>query len=653
MAPRSFGKYEVLARLATGGAASIFLARQPGAAGFSKLVALKTLLAERATDEDFVAMFLDEARLAARLNHPNCVQIYDLGRVRGVYYISMEFIFGETLWNLLTTVTKVKVPLPPNSVAHIIAATCDGLNHAHDLKDGKGKAFNLVHRDVSPQNIMITFEGQTKVLDFGIAKAETGRAPTMAGIVKGKFSYMSPEQITGGQVDRRSDIYSLGIVMFECLASRRLYRGDSPEEIAKLILEHRAPRLRDVVPDIPKPLDEICARALARHPSKRYQSAHEMGEALRNYLDEARYAQTTSNLAKLLKERFGESIENRRQVFEGALAPQFDDRRLLELLDARAVRDVDLFPDEVPPEHEEDFMETGAVLGPVPGEVADSPRPDEISSSRQQGPGWRVELSSEGSDDVQPISVGSPAFLTAPAADSDATRLDEAGEGATVANLIEPNSDRTQLDGDNLDGIPLVQPAFPTFPEDTNEDGTDFEVKTADGRAPTNEPFDERTPLDPMAEASFGLPSISGAVEAIEARLDGLDADPDAGAGDTIDASDRAASSSSSPTDAAVPTYAPAAFVEPAIAALDPAQDPDPTPPPRIERVEPQTTGATPSPRPSTRTGERRFGIAALLAALGFGISVGLVVGMLLARMIFDLTPAQVSVQPGKVVELD
>src|SRR6267142_5602565 len=190
MPPKKFGKYEVLARLATGGAANIFLARQPGAAGFHKLVCLKTLLPERVTDSDFVAMFLDEARLAARLNHPNCVQIYDLGRVRGSYYISMEYIFGETLWNLLATVTRLRTPLPASHVASILANVCDGLHHAHELKDSNGRPYNLVHRDVSPQNIMITFEGQTKVVDFGIAKAETGRAPTIAGIVKGKFSYM-------------------------------------------------------------------------------------------------------------------------------------------------------------------------------------------------------------------------------------------------------------------------------------------------------------------------------------------------------------------------------------------------------------------------------------------------------------------------------
>lgn len=345
MSPRAFGKYGVLARLATGGAASIFLARQPGPAGFAKLVCLKTLLPDRASDADFMAMFLDEARLAARLNHPNCVQIYELGKARGVYYISMEYIFGETLWNLLMTVTRVRAPLPVLEVAHIIASVCDGLHHAHELRDSDGRPYQLVHRDISPQNIMITFEGQAKVVDFGIAKAKTGREPTQSGLVKGKLSYMSPEQIAGSPVDRRSDIYSLGIVMFECLASRRLYRGGTPEDIARLILDHRAPRLRDVVPETPAVLDEVCARALSRQRENRFQTAHDMGNAIRAYLDSVRYSQSSAVLARLMAARFGSKIARRRSVYEGALSNGYIDRDLLEALDARPVRDIDLIWD--------------------------------------------------------------------------------------------------------------------------------------------------------------------------------------------------------------------------------------------------------------------------------------------------------------------
>ena len=343
-----FGKFQVLARLATGGAANIFLARQPGAAGFRKLVCLKTLLPERSRDPDFLAMFLDEARLAALLHHPNCVQVYDLGKADGVYYISMEYILGETLWGLLSTVAKTRKALPRRQVAAVIASACEGLHHAHELKTARGEPYNLVHRDVSPQNIMVTYEGQTKILDFGILKAETGRAETMSGIVKGKFSYMSPEQIAGAAVDRRSDVYSLGIVLFECLASRRLYRAESPEDIAHLILDQTPPRLSDIVPHIPPALDSIVSMALAKDPAHRFQTAQDMGDALRSYLDSVRYVHTSTTIAKLLDERFHDRIEARGRVYEAALAGEYDETELLRALDASPVRALDLkVPDEV------------------------------------------------------------------------------------------------------------------------------------------------------------------------------------------------------------------------------------------------------------------------------------------------------------------
>jgi eukaryotic-like serine/threonine-protein kinase len=378
MPARQFGQYEVLARLATGGAANIFLARQPGAGGFKTLVCLKTLLPERASDEEFVAMFLDEARLAARLSHPNCVEIYDLGKEGGTFYISMEYILGETLWGLLSSVAEIRQPLPPLVVATILASTCEGLHHAHELTDPQGRPYNLVHRDVSPQNIMISYEGQTKVLDFGIAKAETGREATATGIVKGKFSYMSPEQITGGVIDRRSDIYSLGIVMFECLASRRLYRADTPEEIARMMLEKRPPRLRDLVPDVDPTLEAICGKALARHPSNRFSTAREMADALRELLHSQRFPDGTAPVARLVEERFSTRIAERRRIFGLALEGKYNETELLMTLNARPVLEIDLFPsldmfpsgpigpdatEALPPEELERAMRAEALVG--------------------------------------------------------------------------------------------------------------------------------------------------------------------------------------------------------------------------------------------------------------------------------------------------
>ncbi|MBI2377701.1 MAG: protein kinase [Deltaproteobacteria bacterium] len=340
----AFGPYEVLARLATGGAANIFLARQPSEDGLYKLVCIKTLLPERAADPEFVDMFLDEARIASRLTHPTCVRIFDLGFERGTYYQSMEFILGETLWNLLATVARLRVALPAPVVASIVASSSEGLHHAHDLADDEGRPYQLVHRDVSPQNLMVTFDGHTKVLDFGVAKAETGREATATGIVKGKFSYMSPEQITGGTIDRRSDIYSLGIVLFECLASRRLYRADSPEEIARMMIERSPPRLRDLVPDVHPRLDAITHKALARLPEHRFQSAQEMALALRDFLDEVGFKTPRAAIRQLTRERFGDRIEAAREICEQASLGDFDESRMMSVFKARAVMAIDLFP---------------------------------------------------------------------------------------------------------------------------------------------------------------------------------------------------------------------------------------------------------------------------------------------------------------------
>ncbi|MEM7677911.1 MAG: serine/threonine-protein kinase, partial [Myxococcota bacterium] len=500
MARQRFGKYEVLARLATGGAASIFLARQPGVAGFNKLVVLKTLLPERASDEDFVRMFLDEARLAARLHHPNCVQIYDLGRVEQIYYISMEYIFGETLWNLLTTVTRLKTPLPVTHVAAIIAHVCEGLHHAHELKDKNGRDLNLVHRDVSPQNVMISFEGQTKVVDFGIAKAETDRPPTVAGIVKGKFSYMSPEQITGNPVDRRSDIYSLGIVMFECLASRRLYRGDTPEEIARLILEHRAPRLRDVVPEIPQALDDICARALARQPTRRFQNAHAMGAAIRDYLESVRFSGNATVISRLMGDRFGDLVDRRRDAYDAALVGDYDEAELCEALGASPVRQVDLFSD--------DGGVSGIRTNSAAGRMVDAPEVAETmpevrtppSSSgqfrrRPGATGWQATIAPSRSASVPGPVPGPerPTEMVPPRNEHRSSRVAHPVQAAAEA--------RTRVDGDRIGLEPGLEPSpVPGWENISSGVSPEDTGPTRASLSSLNDPFHESTPFDEMAQ---------------------------------------------------------------------------------------------------------------------------------------------------------
>lgn len=694
MPPRAFGKYEVLARLATGGAANIFLARQPGAAGFHKLVCLKTLLPERASDEDFVAMFLDEARLAARLNHPNCVQIYDLGRVHGVYFISMEYIFGDTLWNLLTTVTKLRTPLPSAHVAAIIANACDGLHHAHELKDGDGRMYNLVHRDVSPQNIMITYEGQTKVVDFGIAKAETGRAPTIAGIVKGKFSYMSPEQITGGSVDRRSDIYSLGIVFFECLASRRLYRGESPEDIARLILEHRAPRLRDVVPDVPPELDEICAKALARHPSKRFQTAVEMGDALRDYLDSIRYNQSASSLAKLLEERFGDAVKRRRVVFEAALAGTYDEQELLKSLEARAVRNVDLFPDGEPNKGTKDFnVETKEHVDheieppDLPTKPLERGR-SSIPGSEHAGAGFRVEIQGKSRRDSPPISLLKEEEDFGRDTSSDATRIDPHDLGSDDLESEDLTCVDPEAVEDNLAAVPALDEGEITVRPGEESDpfersgviggGSLDEVDAtavdllAEGAGPpgwdgdatkTDGPFDEKTPFEgersrgkagaardhgvvvtaaargskngavvtrSKSVAAVAAPSAIRAVPVVDHTVEEVDVPTREDSRARSDLQEAGVATVETESDDPAPEAEPDLF--------DAESEPDSEPEPVVERPpSPQELSQTlrQSPVQAPASLDRRYTFAALMAAMAFGISFGLIAGILLARFVF------------------
>src|SRR5688572_513451 len=231
------GPYTLLRRLAVGGMAEIFLARRDGPAGFSKVVALKRILPHLSTLPEFVSMFLDEARLAARLTHPHVVQIYDFGEVEGTYFISMEYVPGEDLLAAIKRARELERPVPPIVACSILSAVCDGLHYAHELRDEYGKALGIVHRDVTPSNVLISFDGVVKLADFGIAKAEHRSTHTAVGALKGKYAYMSPEQAKGEKLDRRSDLFSLGVAAHELLTGRRLFARDSELAVLKAITE--------------------------------------------------------------------------------------------------------------------------------------------------------------------------------------------------------------------------------------------------------------------------------------------------------------------------------------------------------------------------------------------------------------------------------
>jgi eukaryotic-like serine/threonine-protein kinase len=281
IASQQHGKYVLGRKLAEGGMAELFLAKQQGLEGFEKLVVVKRILPQLSADDSFVAMFLNEARVAARLNHPNVVQIFDLGRLDSAYFIAMEYVHGEDLRTLIREAGDHKRP-SLGLACRIIADTLAGLHYAHTRNGADGKPLGLVHRDVSPQNVIVTFEGTIKIVDFGIAKATraVGAAQTQAGLLKGKYSYMSPEQARGVAVDARADVFCAGILLWELATWTRLFKR--PTEMATLmaVVEETIPPPRAVAPTLPPELDAIIRKALARNPDERYASAQEMRAAL-------------------------------------------------------------------------------------------------------------------------------------------------------------------------------------------------------------------------------------------------------------------------------------------------------------------------------------------------------------------------------------
>lgn len=280
----AFGKYQLFASLGRGGMADVFLSVARGQMGFNKLAVIKRLRQALAEEAAFRNMFLDEARLAARLNHPNIVHTYEVGEQAGVYFIAMEYLEGQSLNKVLKEALRRKEVLEPEVCARIVADALAGLHHAHTLADYDGRPLSIIHRDVSPHNIFVTYDGHTKLVDFGIAKAALSSTETEVGVLKGKVAYMSPEQAMGGRIDCRSDLFAMGIVLWELLARQRLMTGDNAANTLHKLMNESIPRVSQAVPQIDPTLDMIVARALEKDPNLRFQSAVEMKDALEAWL---------------------------------------------------------------------------------------------------------------------------------------------------------------------------------------------------------------------------------------------------------------------------------------------------------------------------------------------------------------------------------
>jgi serine/threonine protein kinase len=310
-APARLGRYELVARIASGGMGEIFLARLEGAAGFEKLFVIKRILPHLADDVRFRAMLIAEARIASVMTHANLCQVYELGETEGQLYIVMEYLEGVTALPLLHKMSKEGRPLDLGFVSGVIQQAIDGIHYAHELKDRAGEYLGIVHRDVTPSNIFLTDAGIVKILDFGIAKVKDASAHTQTGTVKGKYAYMSPEQLRGAAIDRRADVFALGIVLFEMLALRRLFQRKTDYLTFRAVMEQPIPDVRHYRPDCPPALAAVLARALDRDPEQRFATARQFGSAVLEAASAARRPWTQGEIGDFVSANFGQDLQKR------------------------------------------------------------------------------------------------------------------------------------------------------------------------------------------------------------------------------------------------------------------------------------------------------------------------------------------------------
>ncbi|HEY6079776.1 MAG TPA: serine/threonine-protein kinase [Polyangiaceae bacterium] len=316
-------RYKVLEKIAAGGMAEVYRAESAGLEGFKKIVAIKRVLPHLSEKKQFIGMFLDEARVSAHLSHSNCVQVFDIGVGDNTYFIVMEYVDGSDLKGVIEFRRKLNQPFPIEEACLICVRICEGLAYAHELVDGKGENLHIVHRDMSPPNVLITRHGEVKIVDFGLAKANSQLERSEPGIIKGKFSYLSPEAAKGLPVDGRTDIFAVGIILWELLAGRRLFMGESDLETVRMVQSARVPSIREINRNVGAELEQVLMKALTEDPAQRYQRARDFGAALNQLLFKLGRSVSSFDIAGLVEpirqEREVKKRAQRRQSIIGTL----------------------------------------------------------------------------------------------------------------------------------------------------------------------------------------------------------------------------------------------------------------------------------------------------------------------------------------------
>lgn len=383
-------RYRVIERLESGGMAEVFRGEAESLAGFKKAVAIKRVLPHLAQNDKFIRMFLDEARLCARLNHANIVQVFDIGHVENTYFIVMEFVDGVNLKAIIEHLRNRNQAVPISVAVYISMQICNGLQYAHELPDTDGSLLNIVHRDMSPPNVLVSKRGEVKIVDFGLAKATTQLEKSEQGMVKGKFGYLAPETALGQEVDAQVDIFAVGIMLWEMIANKRLFLADSDWATVQLVQRCQIPSLRKINPDVPQDLEAVINKALAKDKNERYRSAEALAQDLGEFLAKHRLAVNSFDIAKITKE----AIEERRAQKAKEKRPEQDhiDKLIAEELGRFTSLDEDAAVDEG--SKPIDIASVGAAGMPLdPGSLVDT---SDWASNMFDG------------DDFDPAKLGAP-----------------------------------------------------------------------------------------------------------------------------------------------------------------------------------------------------------------------------------------------------
>jgi eukaryotic-like serine/threonine-protein kinase len=456
MGSMSFGKYKLIAELGHGGMADVFLAVQAGPAGsgFRKLTVIKRLRQNLADEPEFVAMLVDEARIAARLNHPNVVQTNEVGNVGNHYFIAMEYLDGQPLHRIQhRSMQRVKTnPGPPILSAEqqylILMDTLAGLHHAHELTDYDGSPLDIVHRDVTPQNVFVTYEGQVKVVDFGIAKAAGRASETRQGVVKGKVRYMAPEQAIGLNVTRRSDVFAVGIMLWEAAVGRRMWKDKDDLQIVQSLVSGDLPLMpRDADPPIPEGIEKICRKALSMRPEDRHATADELRLDIEQFLAESgKLVTARRQIAPMVGELFKDKRAEIRSIIE---------KQLASVEDGAPSTDITVVPT--------DSTSNPSLSVSVRTQPVGLPEPPAASVATQTNANATVQAPR--SNSMRPVIFVALAALVAVAAISIwKTSVSKAGASTTEAKKVEdvsvrlsanPTTARVSLDDNPLQPLPL------------------------------------------------------------------------------------------------------------------------------------------------------------------------------------------------------